>query len=70
MFPPKPPYRVLLPFPLFTLRSCPSPTRYPLTLGHQVSIRLGTSSPTEARKDNLLLYMCFGLALYALWLVA
>lgn len=35
------------------------PLLYPLTLVYQVSIGLGTFSPTEARKGSPLLHMCW-----------
>jgi hypothetical protein len=37
---------------------------HPPSLGHQVSIGLGTSSPTEARQDNPLLHMCLVTQIY------
>ena len=45
-------------FPL-SPRGCP-PTRPPYTLGPQISRELGTSSPTEARPSNPLLYLYWG----------
>jgi hypothetical protein len=35
-------------------------SQHPPSLGHQVSTRLGTSSPTEARQDSPLLHVCQG----------
>jgi hypothetical protein len=56
---PVPPRRVLLPIPL-SFASEKKHSQDPPTLGHQVSIGLGPSSPTEARQDSSLLNMCQG----------
>jgi hypothetical protein len=42
-----------------TLRGCPH-SQNPPSLGHQVSVGLGKSSPTEVRQESPLLQMCWG----------
>ena len=51
----------LIPFLLSYARACfPLPSsRHPLSLEPQISGGLGSSSPTEARPDSPLLYMCW-----------
>ena len=43
-----------LPFPL---RGCSSPLPHPSSLGHQVSTRLGTSSPTGQTRQSSTMYV-------------
>jgi hypothetical protein len=50
--PPGPPYRVSPLFFISFFSDMMGPTRYPLTLTHQIPRGLGASSPTEARQGS------------------